>query len=1030
MPMKLRLLFLLLFVSVSSFAQYTLIPDAYFEAELIRQGIDSGTPDGKVLTSKINTLTTLNVRGVGFIADLTGIQDFTALKSLLCDTNRLTTLDVSKNTALTYLSFGDNYLTTIDVSKNTALVELRCYHNALTTLDVSKNTALTTLHCYENQLKFLDFSKNTALTYLDCSSNQLAELNLKNGNNSKLSNTSSFNGNNLSCIQVDNVAYANTNWKSKDATASYSLDCSAVVQYTLIPDVNFEKKLLYLGIDSGAVDGKVPTAKIAVVTTLDISSSSITNLKGIEDFSALQFLNCTDNQLTSLDVSKNIALTRLYCYSNQLTSLNVSKNTSLVQLTCYSNKLTALDVSNNLALTLLYCYSNQLAALDVSKNTALTNLQCYSNQLTSLNVSQNVSLTELICYNNQLISFDVSKSTVLTKLHCYSNQLKTLDVSKNTALTELYCYSNQLTDLDVSKNTLLRNIDCSSNQLTSLNLKNGRNEYLNTKNFKNNPDLRCIQADSDYYANNTWKLYKDASASYSRDCSAYTLIPDVNFEKKLISLGIDFGTPDGKVLTSNVYSLSDLDVSSCSISDLTGIQDFRSLQTLHCENNQLTSLYIANSFALVELYCHQNQLTALDVSKNAGLVYLVCYSNQLTALDVSKNIRLTKLDCYNNQLTALDVSKNINLGTFYCYNNKLRSLNMQNGKNAWFVSTNNFINNPELTCIQVDNASYSTVNWPTAKDAIASYSHSCPAVIEVNSEFEDKLIALGIDTVKDGLVLLSSIKNVSSLDISNSGITSLAGIQYFSNLETLNCQGNLLTSIDLSSNLGLKYLDCSKNPLSTLDVSKNTQLTELYCDGIVTITNKINAKNSMANQLIFLDVSKNVSLVKLSCSNNQIVGLDLSKNTLLRDVNCSNNKLTSLNLSNGNNTKLVNVNFKMNASLSCIQVDDTSYANANWSTAKDAVAIYSKTACTLGIVDVVFDKIALYPNPTRGELHIENIVLEKASVYDVLGKLVKTEKFTNGSNTNSINLSGFSKGVYYLYLESEGSTFIRKIIVN
>jgi Leucine-rich repeat (LRR) protein len=366
-----------------------------------------------------------------------------------------------------------------------------------------------------------------------------------------------------------------------------------------------------------------------------------------------------------------------------------------------------------------------------------------------------------------------------------------------------------------------------------------------------------------------------------------------------------------------------------------------------------------------------------------------------------------------------------------CQDNQLTNLNLKNGKNVK-LNSRKFNNNPDLSCIQVDDVAYSNANWATAKDATASYSTGCPPyLVAVSSEFEDQLIALGVDKDgKNGSVLFSSITKVTSLDVSNSGITSLSGIEYFSNLETLNCQGNLLTSIDLSSNLGLKYLDCSKNPLSTLDVSKNTQLTELYCDGIVTITNKINAENSVANQLTALDLSKNVSLVKLSCSNNQIVGLDLSKNTLLRDVNCFNNKLTSLNLSNGNNTKMVNVNFKMNASLSCIQVDDTSYANTNWSTAKDVVAIYSKTACTLGIEDVVFDKIALYPNPTKGELHIENIALEKASVYDVLGKLVKTEKFTNGSNTNSINLSGFSKGVYYLYLESEGSTVVRKIIVN
>ncbi|MEN2399350.1 T9SS type A sorting domain-containing protein [Flavobacterium sp. MC2016-06] len=1175
--MKIKLLFILLLVSVSSFAQYTLIPDTYFETELISQGIDSGTPDGKVLTSKINTLTTLNVRASN-IKDLTGIQDFTALKSLFCDTNQLTALDVSRNTALTYLSFGDNYLTVVDVSKNTALIELRCYHNQLAALDVSKNTALITLYCYENQLKTLDVSKNTALTYFNCSYNQLAELNLKNGNNSKLSTNSLFYGNNLSCIQVDNVAYANANWGSaKDDEASYNTDCSAVIQYTLIPDVNFEKMLILLGYDFGTSDGKVPTSKISGVTSLDISGRSISNLTGIQDFVALQSLNCSSNQLKALDFSKNTALTSLVCNSNQLATLDVSKNVALQYLQCYSNQLTVLDVSNNTALKQLSCYSNQLTTLDVSNNTALTYLHCYSNQLTSLNVSQNVSLTELKCYSNNLTSFDVSKSIVLTKLYCYSNQLTALDVSKNIALIELYCYSNQLTALDISKNTTLKYIDCSSNQLTGLNLKNGNNTNFSTYKFTNNPNLSCIQVDNDYYSNSSWKSYKDATASYNKDCLTYTLIPDVNFEKKLISLGIDSATVDGQVPTYKINTLTDLDVSNSSIADLsgiqgfvglytlncsgnqltaldvsknksiyslncssnqltslnlktgtntylstrnfknnpnlsciqvddfsysnknwvkdrdatanysidcsvalqftlipdvnfekelisqgidldgengkvltasissltfldthsnnitdlTGIQDFTSLHTFYCIGNQLTTLDLSKNTALESLMCESNKLTSLDVSKNTALRFLSCINNQLTVLDVSKNTALEQLVCYSNKLTALDVSKNTALINLLCYNNQLTSLNLKNGKNVK-LSNRDFKTNPNLSCIQVDDVAYSNANWATAKDATASYSEGCPPyIVAVSSAFEDKLIALGVDKDgKNGSVLFASITNVTSLDVSNSGITSLSGIEYFSKLETLNCQGNLLTSIDLSSNLALKYLDCSNNPLSALDVSKNTQLTELYCDGIVTITKKINAKTSVTNQLTALDVSKNLALTKLSCSNNQIVSLDLSKNTLLTDVNCSNNKLTSLNLNNGNNSKLVNINLKTNAALSCIQVDDVAYANTNWSTAKDATAIYSKTTCTLGIEDLVFNKIAIYPNPTKGELHIDNIVLEKASVYDALGKLVTATKFTNGSNTNSINLSGFPKGIYYVYLETEGSTTVRKIIVD
>jgi Leucine-rich repeat (LRR) protein len=73
-------------------------------------------------------------------------------------------------------------------------------------------------------------------------------------------------------------------------------------------------------------------------------------MTGIEAFINLERLLCWKNQLTSLDVSQNTALTDLYCAFNQLTSLNVSKNTALTVLHCFSNPLTSLDISNNSSL--------------------------------------------------------------------------------------------------------------------------------------------------------------------------------------------------------------------------------------------------------------------------------------------------------------------------------------------------------------------------------------------------------------------------------------------------------------------------------------------------------------------------------------------------------------------------------------------------------------------------------------------------------------------------------------------------------
>lgn len=100
------------------------------------------------------------------------------ISGLDCSTNPLTSLDISKCTALAYLNCWDNQLTSLDISKNTALIELDCYGNQLTSLDISKNTALTRLGCGDNELISLDITKNTALDFLACFGNPLTSLDI------------------------------------------------------------------------------------------------------------------------------------------------------------------------------------------------------------------------------------------------------------------------------------------------------------------------------------------------------------------------------------------------------------------------------------------------------------------------------------------------------------------------------------------------------------------------------------------------------------------------------------------------------------------------------------------------------------------------------------------------------------------------------------------------------------------------------------------------------------------------------------
>ena len=241
--------------------------------------------------------------------------------------------------------------------------------------------------------------------------------------------------------------------------------------FVYISDTAFLYALIDEGVDTSG-DNLISYTEAEAVTKLNVRSRDISDLTGIEAFVNLDTLDCSQNQLTSLDVSNNTALGRLDCYINQLPSLDVSNNTDLNDLSCHSNQLTSLDVSGCNTLIALDCNNNQLTSLDVSNNTALTELECRENQLTSLDVSNNTALTELWCSSNQLTSLDVSNNTALEDLVCWGNPLISLDVSNNTALTELWCSSNQLTSLDISNNAALLSLGCSSNQLTSLDVSN------------------------------------------------------------------------------------------------------------------------------------------------------------------------------------------------------------------------------------------------------------------------------------------------------------------------------------------------------------------------------------------------------------------------------------------------------------------------------------------------------------------------------------------------------------------------------
>ena len=251
------------------------IQNTNFLNALIEYGIDLNG-DGLISYSEAKSVVFLDVSERD-ISDLTGIEAFHNLDTLLCKWNELSSMDVSNIPGLLFLDCSGNSLKTLDLRKNTSLKKLfvsvnqlthlditHCSYlevldagsidlmdsNKLVTLDVSKNTRLTHLKCSKIQLTSLDISNHIELVCLDCSGNQLTSLDVKN-----------------------NVALERL----------YCDDCQ--------------------------------------LSSLDLSSNV-----------NLTMVNCRNNRLTDLDVSHSTALESLTSDYNNLSSLDVSNSPGLINL--------------------------------------------------------------------------------------------------------------------------------------------------------------------------------------------------------------------------------------------------------------------------------------------------------------------------------------------------------------------------------------------------------------------------------------------------------------------------------------------------------------------------------------------------------------------------------------------------------------------------------------------------------------------------------------------------------------------------
>lgn len=197
----------------------------------------------------------------------------------------------------------------------------------------------------------------------------------------------------------------------------------------------------------GNLKGQTVTVSADNLWLMDCSSCNLTDVK--LDASDLKVLNCSENQLTSLDFSAVRYLQNVDCSGNKLKNLALSRMTSLVSLNCADNDITSLSLSDQANLKYLICSGNAMTTLSLSNAPKLETLWCQDNSLKALSLSANTNLQSLICDNNELTSITAPNCTKIIDFWCDNNKLSSLEIYKNQDLETFSCSNNALTSLNI-----------------------------------------------------------------------------------------------------------------------------------------------------------------------------------------------------------------------------------------------------------------------------------------------------------------------------------------------------------------------------------------------------------------------------------------------------------------------------------------------------------------------------------------------------------------------------------------------------
>lgn len=698
-------------------------------------------------------------------------------------------------------------------------------------------------------------------------------------------------------------------------------------------------------------------------TSLRKLECSYNNLRSIDltGCTALSDLRCINSQIRFLRVSDCTALENFICPGNNLNIITCSACTALRELDCSHNQLSSSLVVNNLAnLKTLNCGSNSLTNLEAMSCNSLEYLECQNNSLETLKITNSKAFKEINCENNKIVSLNVGDCSSLKKIKCANNKIDSLRLDRCWNLEELDCRQNALLELDVSPCEHLKYLYCAYNDLKTLvaaecscleliegcpcpfeeinlsgcqalvqiNVGNCPLSELDLKDCESLEVLLCYNTNVSDFDLSTCPLLKTINCSGNEltdlDLSPCSLLEKLTCERNFLESLAVHCCPKLKEIKCSGNLLTSLDVN-----DLEGLTD------LECEGNRLSDLEISDCVSLSKLSCQDNQLSELDLGGFENLMELRCQDNPLTLLNLTDCPVLKRVYCSSNNLTELALEGCRALTRLECQDNQLTSLDVSGSEDLGYLACQN----NQLAALNVSGCNQLQYLYCQYNNLPQLDASDCASLKNLNCR-DNELGELNLDGCLALISLDCRNNQLSELDLSDCGAIENAycqdnelnnlNLKAYQSLKELECNNNQLVSLNLADHAAMDLLNCSHNWLSSLDLDNCSALKELNCSYNhlpaldLESCSVLKTLNCSHNHLPALDLESCVNLAKLESSYNELVDVDVSRCNIIKWLGCANNQLASIVV--GSNNAITTI-YCYNNQLTHFDTDDCPYLN-------------------------------------------------------------------------------------------------------